>query len=127
MSCCASPIRDRTCSSTTPSTPRSTCLSTALDGCSSRTTAIQAMRSEEHTSELQSQSNIVCRLLLEKKKYTLLSLAPPNLSTGVRPRRRGRSPSWPAVIQHSSPYILLSNISRHIYWITARITISNHH
>src|SRR2546427_9977605 len=25
-------------------------------------------RSEEHTSELQSQSNIVCRLLLEKKK-----------------------------------------------------------
>src|SRR2546430_6229923 len=27
------------------------------------------VRSEEHTSELQSQSNIVCRLLLEKKKY----------------------------------------------------------
>src|SRR2546427_3260402 len=26
------------------------------------------VRSEEHTSELQSQSNIVCRLLLEKKK-----------------------------------------------------------
>src|SRR5688572_32660825 len=29
-----------------------------------------AMRSEEHTSELQSQSNLVCRLLLEKKKPT---------------------------------------------------------
>src|SRR5688572_31679075 len=28
----------------------------------------QALRSEEHTSELQSQSNLVCRLLLEKKK-----------------------------------------------------------
>src|SRR2546430_7237942 len=28
-------------------------------------------RSEEHTSELQSQSNLVCRLLLEKKKHTL--------------------------------------------------------
>src|SRR2546427_1759554 len=27
-----------------------------------------AARSEEHTSELQSQSNLVCRLLLEKKK-----------------------------------------------------------
>src|SRR5205085_3582614 len=27
-------------------------------------------RSEEHTSELQSQSNLVCRLLLEKKKMT---------------------------------------------------------
>src|SRR3989475_8421363 len=32
-------------------------------------------RSEEHTSELQSQSNLVCRLLLEKKKR--------NNSTGV--------------------------------------------
>src|SRR5690606_41886786 len=28
-------------------------------------------RSEEHTSELQSRENIVCRLLLEKKKYIL--------------------------------------------------------
>src|SRR2546430_9015402 len=28
-------------------------------------------RSEEHTSELQSQSNLVCRLLLEKKKLVL--------------------------------------------------------
>src|SRR5688572_32050505 len=33
----------------------------AQTGCSGR-------RSEEHTSELQSQSNLVCRLLLEKKK-----------------------------------------------------------
>src|SRR2546427_7423896 len=30
----------------------------------------QNKRSEEHTSELQSQSNLVCRLLLEKKKKT---------------------------------------------------------
>src|SRR5688572_31625932 len=29
---------------------------------------INPIRSEEHTSELQSQSNLVCRLLLEKKK-----------------------------------------------------------
>src|SRR2546430_12168827 len=29
-------------------------------------------RSEEHTSELQSQSNLVCRLLLEKKKTRVL-------------------------------------------------------
>src|SRR5688572_31522040 len=28
----------------------------------------ETVRSEEHTSELQSQSNLVCRLLLEKKK-----------------------------------------------------------
>src|SRR2546430_6103069 len=33
-------------------------------------------RSEEHTSELQSQSNLVCRLLLEKKKDTRLSRLP---------------------------------------------------
>src|SRR2546427_2371459 len=31
-------------------------------------------RSEEHTSELQSQSNLVCRLLLEKKKTNTLTL-----------------------------------------------------
>src|SRR2546430_2785591 len=30
---------------------------------------VEHLRSEEHTSELQSQSNIVCRLLLEKKKH----------------------------------------------------------
>src|SRR2546430_12495060 len=30
-------------------------------------------RSEEHTSELQSQSNLVCRLLLEKKTRTLIA------------------------------------------------------
>src|SRR2546430_16427297 len=33
-------------------------------------------RSEEHTSELQSQSNLVCRLLLEKKKKKERSLNP---------------------------------------------------
>src|SRR2546430_9946388 len=33
-------------------------------------------RSEEHTSELQSQSNLVCRLLLEKKKNTSATSSP---------------------------------------------------
>src|SRR2546430_13619895 len=37
-------------------------------------------RSEEHTSELQSQSNLVCRLLLEKKKTT----QPEHLSSRTR-------------------------------------------
>src|SRR2546430_7569599 len=38
--------------------------------------AVGCYRSEEHTSELQSQSNLVCRLLLEKKKrnYTNMSM-----------------------------------------------------
>src|SRR5688572_31331152 len=31
---------------------------------------VEQRRSEEHTSELQSQSNLVCRLLLEKKQAT---------------------------------------------------------
>src|SRR5256886_3228878 len=41
---------------------------------------MKALRSEEHTSELQSQSNLVCRLLLEKKKtkkFTILLSAKP--------------------------------------------------
>src|SRR2546430_9209112 len=50
-----------------------------------------AYRSEEHTSELQSQSNLVCRLLLEKKKQThqitihILSITRSNLE--LRPVR----------------------------------------
>src|SRR2546427_1810230 len=40
------------------------------------------IRSEEHTSELQSQSNLVCRLLLEKKK-----ISPPVRRSSRRPRR----------------------------------------
>src|SRR2546430_13244705 len=35
--------------------------------------ATELVKSEEHTSELQSQSNLVCRLLLEKKKKNLSS------------------------------------------------------
>src|SRR5256885_9757177 len=34
----------------------------------SRSASVQGQRSEEHTSELQSPCNLVCRLLLEKKK-----------------------------------------------------------
>src|SRR2546430_10263049 len=39
-----------------------------LDEHAARAAARVVHRSEEHTSELQSQSNLVCRLLLEKKK-----------------------------------------------------------
>src|SRR2546430_13351089 len=42
----------------------------AVPSCDLRTVVLGASRSEEHTSELQSQSNLVCRLLLEKKKST---------------------------------------------------------
>src|SRR5260370_10245624 len=45
-----------------------------------------AERSEEHTSELQSHLNLVCRLLLEKKKKTRISI-----TTELRTSRRERS------------------------------------
>src|SRR5438270_5116723 len=41
-----------------------------------RWTVLMVVRSEEHTSELQSQSNLVCRLLLEKKKTSNNSTYP---------------------------------------------------
>src|SRR5205085_8716185 len=42
-------------------------------------------RSEEHTSELQSQSNLVCRLLLEKKKKKLITLKSLTSNTKAQP------------------------------------------
>src|SRR2546430_3640244 len=47
-------------------------------------------RSEEHTSELQSQSNLVCRLLLEKKKRKR-----PTGCAAPRSRRSPREPRSP--------------------------------
>src|SRR3712207_8538508 len=47
-------------------------------------TKMQPPRSEEHTSELQSRQYLVCRLLLEKKKTTLLHIhRHPLLSTSL--------------------------------------------
>src|SRR2546430_8423381 len=43
------------------------------------------VRSEEHTSELQSQSNLVCRLLLEKKKNVCVRQPHAALAAGLRP------------------------------------------
>src|SRR2546430_4269419 len=59
-------------------------------------------RSEEHTSELQSQSNLVCRLLLEKKKHLHLHLHPAVFGIlmanaelwGIRQFRLTRDPFW---------------------------------
>src|SRR5256885_13048351 len=59
-----------------------------------------APRSEEHTSELQSPCNLVCRLLLEKKKQTVHSSL---LSHRVITRKRRRR------ICPSFSYSLLSN------------------
>src|SRR2546430_3101328 len=53
-----------------------------------------ATRSEEHTSELQSQSNLVCRLLLEKKKET--PTAQPSAKWMWHPRQRLPAPVCPS-------------------------------
>src|SRR5256885_3186404 len=52
----------------------------AIDYSNGSLTIIGKFRSEEHTSELQSPCNLVCRLLLEKKKYD--KPASPLLSPG---------------------------------------------
>src|SRR2546427_1912033 len=69
------------------SRPRSaTCCRTRRQTQSTRPSAsAPKRRSEEHTSELQSQSNLVCRLLLEKKKTKT------ELERGPRHSRIGHS------------------------------------
>src|SRR2546428_2277076 len=52
---------------TYPRSSRACCTSRANSRSSS-----SVLRSEEHTSELQSRSDLVCRLLLEKKKKTMM-------------------------------------------------------
>src|SRR5690606_39359448 len=52
----------------------------AVDWCSGDTRALYSgvllyQRSEEHTSELQSRENLVCRLLLEKKKENAMTIS----------------------------------------------------
>src|SRR2546430_5495318 len=56
-----------------------------------------AARSEEHTSELQSQSNLVCRLLLEKKKKRNKMSHPGRL-------RDQRSDSRPVILHAATPF-----------------------
>src|SRR2546426_8341342 len=50
-----------------------------------------AVRSEEHTSELQSPCNLVCRLLLEKKKKTWQPMPTPQLGAHTNYALRRRS------------------------------------
>src|SRR5262249_13203996 len=78
--------------------PRSSCLVTRRPGRSARnanTSKAFGRRSEEHTSELQSLTNLVCRLLLEKKnrqgpirRYGLRTHAPRRRKRQAATRRR---------------------------------------
>src|SRR2546430_10086869 len=69
----------------------------AQDGMRLGFPSVMGERSEEHTSELQSQSNLVCRLLLEKKK------APHVCATMSAPGARWETQSTtPATLPHVS-------------------------
>src|SRR2546427_3279991 len=57
------------------------------------------IRSEEHTSELQSQSNLVCRLLLEKKKKPTHQIR----GTARRPRLSATSSGPTSPSSHTAP------------------------
>src|SRR2546426_6994267 len=56
--------------------------------------AARRQRSEEHTSELQSPCNLVCRLLLEKKKT--------HMPTACSTHRRVRDPAPPATAESAT-------------------------
>src|SRR2546430_9403073 len=79
----------------------------------------QRSRSEEHTSELQSQSNLVCRLLLEKKKKnvrnTLLraDFGPPSLEPIARRWTIHERLPHPISVSSVSVYAHRSGVSRH--------------
>src|SRR5438477_6307737 len=74
--------------------PMCSVLTPRLRSAGSRSSTSRARRSEEHTSELQSHVNLVCRLLLEKKKI-LLAI------TNDRPRRQ--AVPGPYVVAHNEP------------------------
>src|SRR5256885_8262523 len=64
----SSPSRACICSTPSASRPSTSASPERLHTCHKALSANVRTRSEEHTSELQSPCNLVCRLLLEKKK-----------------------------------------------------------
>src|SRR2546430_2311092 len=84
-------------------------------------------RSEEHTSELQSQSNLVCRLLLEKKKTKSNAPGRTNLrrtSSAVviayRPTSIRTASHVPVIAHTTLPAVICSKWS-HIHYIRSRV------
>src|SRR3954465_8072784 len=61
-----------------------------------------ALRSEEHTSELQSHDNLVCRLLLETKKHTSELQSHDNLVCRLLLEQKTHSPAQRGASSHSA-------------------------
>src|SRR2546430_3201619 len=78
-----------------------------------RLRAIQA-RSEEHTSELQSQSNLVCRLLLEKKK-TNVCISTPHALYLTAPTHLTAKATCPGTVRPPPGTSLSSSPARRTY------------
>src|SRR3954466_6598573 len=90
-----------------------TCNPRRRRGHANRMPELQGRRSEEHTSELQSHDNLVCRLLLEKKKktekYRATASMPCSSSTRCQRRTRDRlslplCPHATQLVVPSQPY-----------------------
>src|SRR3954449_7177145 len=69
-------------------------------------------RSEEHTSELQSHSHLVCRLLLEKKKRESVKDVARMVGGGAVSGRNVRCPKYPATATCPTPSRRTSRVSR---------------
>src|SRR2546421_1804181 len=74
-------------------------------------------RSEEHTSELQSRSDLVCRLLLEKKKNNASAAGQCSSALRARPARPTPFSNWPAETRDRWP---LANLERRALGRSAR-------
>src|SRR2546430_10607510 len=113
----AEPVRISTVALSTGDYYRGICMVGGLDGeyalhnmlPGAEEGSVMVGRSEEHTSELQSQSNLVCRLLLEKKKKTSSILLLCLTSTIPLPCGSASSPS-PSRPTSSRPQTPLSSI-----------------
>src|SRR5262249_19873271 len=77
------------------------------------------VRSEEHTSELQSLTNLVCRLLLEKKK-----------TSEMTPELANNRATQPNCSNHTAPKLSLRALNRHTadacYTLTSRVLSNTH-
>src|SRR5256886_6439152 len=71
-------------------------------------------RSEEHTSELQSQSNLVCRLLLEKKKSPSLPCTRPLLLLRESPSAGSTELSSTVSTAATNRYSCRGSVSMHL-------------
>src|SRR5690606_34572277 len=76
------------------------------------------VRSEEHTSELQSRENLVCRLLLEKKNKTTASRSAPPLAPPLRHVTVLRPPPPPPLFPYTTLFRsnILASATAYVNW-----------